>query len=125
MLEVVVVADNPLFFSAIKSFRLVNTYRLPRGSSLPGTPLTPDSIFSPSPLLTFVAGDFNLHHPASDPTRTLSDKEFPKSEPFFNLAAERGFSLLYMPGVYTRFPFNLETRPAVLDLAFTSAGLMP
>ena len=124
-LEVVVVVDNPLFFSAIKSFRLLNTYRLPRGSSLPGMPLMPDDVFSSSPLPTFVAGDFNLHHPASDPTRTLSDKEFRELEPFFNLVAERGISLLNTPGIYTRFPFNLETWPAVLDLAFACAGLMP
>ena len=125
MLEVVVVSDNPLFSSAIKSFCLVNIYRLPRGSSLPGTPLTPDNVFSPSSLPKFVAGDLNLHHPTSDPTRTLSDREFRESEPFFSLAAERGFSLLNTPGVYTRFPFNLETRPAVLYLAFASAGLLP
>ena len=125
VLEIMVVADNPLFSSAIRSFRLVNIYGLPRGSSLPGTPLTPDDIFSPSPLPTFVAGDFNLLHPASDPDRIMSDKDFRESEPFFNLAAERGFSLLNTPGEYTRFPFNTETRPSVLDLAFASAGLVP
>ena len=56
---------------------------------------------------------------------TVSDKEFWQSDPFFALAVERGFSLLNIPGVYTWFPFNLETHPAVLDLAFASAGLMP
>ena len=125
VLEVMVAADNPLFSTAIRSFRLVNVYRHPRGSSLPGAPLTPDNIFSPSPVATLVAGDFNLHHPSSDPSRTISDRDFCESEPFFSLAAERGFSLLNTPGVYTRFPFNLETRPAVLDLAFASSGLMP
>ena len=123
--EISVVADNPLFTSAFTSFRLLNIYRLPRGSSLPGAPLTPDDIFSPSPLPTFIAGDFNLHHPTSDLTRTLSDRDFGESEPFFCLASERGFTLINKPRVYIHFSFNSETRPAMLDLAFASAGLTP
>ena len=40
-------------------------------------------------------------------------------------ASARSFSLLNTLGVYTRFPFTANHRPAVLDLAFANSALLP
>src|SRR5712664_401182 len=47
------------------------------------------------------------------------------SFPYFSRAAEMGFDLLNLPGVYTRYPLGGSARPSVLDLCFTSPALIP
>jgi len=46
------------------------------------------------------------------------------SSPYFHRASAQLFSLLNTPGVYTRFPFNSNHRPAVLDLSFANTALL-
>jgi len=41
------------------------------------------------------------------------------------MASAQLFSLLNTPGVYTRFPFTSNHRPAVLDLSFANTALLP
>ena len=67
-----------------------------------------------------VAGDFNIHNAATDPSRLLSAEEESESAPYFDRARELGFTLLNTPGVYTRFPFTGSHRPSVIDLAFAN-----
>jgi len=56
--------------------------------------------------LLLVAGDFNIHNAATEPSRRLSSKEEKESAPYFDRARDLGFTLLKVPGVYTRFPFS-------------------
>ena len=72
-----------------------------------------------------VAGDFNIHNAATDPSRLLSVKEEKESAPYFGLATDLGFTLLNTPGVYTRFPFTGTHRPSVIDLAFVNPHMFP
>jgi len=67
-----------------------------------------------------VAGDFNIHNAAIDPTRLLSSKEEKESAPYFDRASERGFTLLNTPGIYTQFTFSGTHRPGIIDLAFAN-----
>jgi len=67
-----------------------------------------------------VAGDFNIHNAATDPTRLLSLKEEKESAPYFDRASDLGFSLLNTPGVYTRFPYSGTHRASTIDLAFAN-----
>ena len=46
------------------------------------------------------------------------------SSPYFERASAQLFSLLNTPGVYTRFPFTSNHRPAVLDLSFANTPLI-
>ena len=70
-------------------------------------------------------GDFNIHHPSSDPLRVYNPRELSVSHPYFSLASEHDFSLLNQHGVHTYFPFTHSSRPSVLDLAFSSSLLYP
>src|SRR5712664_595366 len=47
------------------------------------------------------------------------------SFPYFSRAAEMGFDLLNLPGVYTRYPLGGSACPSVLDLSFASPALIP
>jgi len=69
---------------------------------------------------SLVAGDFNIHNAATDPTRLLSSKEEKESPPYFDHAADLGFTLLNTPGMNTRFPFSGTHRPRTIDLAFAN-----
>jgi len=48
-----------------------------------------------------VAGDFNIHNAATDPTRILSSKEEKESAHYFDRASDLGFTLLNTPGIHT------------------------
>ena len=67
-----------------------------------------------------MAGDFNIHNAATDPTRLLSSKEEKESAPYFDRVSDLGFTLLNTPGVYIRFPFSGTHRPGTIDLAFAN-----
>ena len=80
------------------------------------------------PLLVFptlVVGDLNIHHSLSDPERILTNNESHISAPYFTIASDNSFTLLNIPGVYTRFPFTHSHGPGVLDLAFANSTLLP
>jgi len=70
-----------------------------------------------------ILGDCNLHHPLADPGRSLSEREFIISTRYFDAAFDVPYHLLNTPGVYTRFPLDIISRPSVLDLAFANTAL--
>ena len=99
-------------------FTIGNAYARP-------LPPFPHSVSPESALLNLdhpylLAGDFNIHNPATDPSRLLSSKEEKESAPYFNRASDLCFTLLNIPGVYTRFPFSDTHRPSAIDLAFAN-----
>ena len=87
--------------------------------------LPPDELFPRLPFPLLVLGDLNVHHPSTDPLRTLDPSELSVSHPYFSLASEHDFSLLNQPGVFTYFPITHTSRASVLDLAFANSHLFP
>src|SRR6266566_4796371 len=53
--------------------------------------LPPVSLFSQSTLPTLVLGDFNIHHPSSDPQRAFKRSELTLSNPYHDLALENNY----------------------------------
>ena len=70
-------------------------------------------------------GDLNIHNPLSDPLPHFSQSEISFSTPYFEKAAESGFTLLNPPGEYTRFPLVGKARPSAIDLSFANPPLLP
>jgi len=99
-------------------FRIGNAYARP----LPPNPhsVAPETALWDLEYPYLVAGDFNIHNTATDPSRLLSAKEENESATYFSLATDLGFSLLNTPGIYTRFPFTGTHRPSAIDLAFAN-----
>jgi hypothetical protein len=58
----------------------------------------PSTIFTTSSLHTLIVGDFNIHHPSTEPTRTFSGAEFTLMEPYFKKASNTNYILLYNLG---------------------------
>jgi len=103
-------------------FRIGNSYARP-------LPPAPHSVSLKRALLFFdfpylVAGDFNIHTAASDPSKLLSAKDDKESAPYFNRASVLGYTLLNTPGIYTRFPFTGRHRPSALDLPFANPQIL-
>jgi len=98
---------------------LYNAYSFPTGHTRSVSPvdLFPQHYF-PTPFLR----DLNIDHSASDLTRWLPNYDQFISSPYFDRASAQLFSLLNTPGVYTRFPFTSNDRPAVLDLSFANTA---
>ena len=117
-------SQEPLFGTNFHSFRLINTYstntRHHRVHSV-----SPDTLFPTLDVPLLVVGDLNIHNPLSDPLRSCSPREIGSSTPYFEKAAEAGFTLLNPPGEYTRFPLVGKARPSVIDLAFANPLLLP
>ena len=113
---------SDLFGGSFTQFRILNVYNLRphHAGSMTVSPVVslPEVDF---PLL--VVGDFNIHHPLSDPLRAHSSEELALSFPYFSRASELGFELLNLPGVFTRFRLGGISRPSVIDLAFASPRL--
>ena len=122
MLSVDVFSPKGLFGSPHHSLRVTSLYLL-RTNSPPYRSVPPERIFSFLSYPYLVLGDFNLHHPLSDPGRSLSSREFIISTRYFDATFDVPYHLLNTPAVYTRFPFDTTSRPSVLDLAFTNTGL--
>jgi len=106
------------FSTEFPRFTIGNAYGIP-------LPLFPHSVSPEHALLDLdhpylVAGDFNIHNAATDPTRLLSSKEEKESAPYFDRASDLGFPLLNTPGIYTQFPFSGTHRPGTIDLAFAN-----
>ena len=70
-----------------------------------------------------VAGDFNIHNAATEPSRLPSSKEEKESAPYFDRATGLGFTLLNTPGIYTHFPFSGTHRAGTIDLAFANPDM--
>ena len=87
--------------------------------------ISPETAFQQVDFLYLVAGDFNIHNPASDPLWIFSYKEELESAPYYDLVSELGFGLLNTSGVYTRFPLSGSHRPGAIDLAFTNLPMSP
>jgi len=99
-------------------FRIGNSYARP----LPPAPhsVSPETALPVFDFPYLVAGYFNLHKVASDPSRLLSAKEEKESASYFNRATDLGYTLLNTPGIYTRSPFTGTHRPSTIDLAFAN-----
>jgi len=117
-------APGGLFELQFPRFRITNAYNLPLAPA-PFPTISPTDVFQDNPFPSLVVGDFNLHHPAADPLRTLDSKEYNLSHPYYRLACEYGFALLNQPGLYTYFPFAHNARPSVLDISFANRLLFP
>jgi hypothetical protein len=102
------VKDNPI--------QIYNVYNTPWNSSA----LSAQEMFILSTLPTLVKGDFNLHSPSADPLKHFSHEELRLSNPMFDIAYDRGYSLLNTPGIHTYFPHDHTKRPSTLDLTFTN-----
>jgi len=61
----------------------------------------------------------------ADPLRVFKEDEIATSSPYLHRATDLGFTLLNVPGVFTRFSMSLIGRPGVLDLAFACPLLAP
>ena len=111
------------FGSTFPRFRIGNAYARP----LPPNPhsVSPETALQNLEYPYLVAGDFNIHNAATDPSRLLSAKEERESAPYFSLATDSGFTLLNTPRIYTRFPFTGTHRPSAIDLAFSNPPMFP
>jgi hypothetical protein len=76
-----------------------------------------------STLPTLLLGDFKLQMPLADPLRFFRHGKIHLSEPFMDLATERGSLLLNSPGIHTHFPHSTQYRPSTIDLAFINQPL--
>ena len=112
------------FRGSFTQFRILNVYNLRprRAGSMTLSPVVslPEVDF---PLL--VVGDFNIHHPLSDPLRAHSSEDLALSFLYFSRASELGFELLNLPCLFTRFPLGGSSRHSVIDLSFASLRLPP
>ena len=113
-----------LFGGSFTQFGVLNVYNL-RSRHTGSMAVSPVVSFPEVNFPLLVVGDFNIHHPLSDPLRAHSSEELALSFPFFSRASELGFELLNLPGVFTRFPLGGSSRPSVIDLAFASPRLAP
>jgi len=104
-------------------FRIGNAYARPL-SPHPHS-VSPESALQDLDHPYLVAGDFNIHNAATDPSRLLSTKEENESTPYFDQATNLGFSLLNTPGIYTRFPFTGTHRPSAIDPALANPHMFP
>jgi len=111
------------FGTNLPRFTISNAYARP----LPPSPhsVSPESSFLDLEHPYLVAGNLNIHNPATDPSRLLSSKEESVSAPYFDRASDLGFTLLIIPGVYTRFPFSGTHRPSTIDVAFANPHMHP
>jgi len=114
-------SPDGLFDTSHNLFRLYNAYSIPNGHT---RSVSPVDLFPQHDCPTLVLGDLNIHHFVSDPTRLLSGYHQFISSPYFDRALAQLFSLLNTPGVYTRFPFTSNHRPAVLHLSFANSALL-
>ena len=111
------------FGTTAPKFRLNNIYTRVKEGHTRSVP--PETAFQVVDFPYLVAGNFNIHNPATDPLRIFSYAEELESAPFYTMASDRGFRLLNTPGVYTRFPLSGSHRPGAIDLAFANPLMSP
>jgi len=87
------------FGSNSPRFRIGNAYARP----LPPNPhsVAPETALRDLEYPYLVAGDFNIHNAATDPSRLLSAREESESAPYFGLATDLGLTLLNPRHLYT------------------------
>ena len=69
----------------------------------------------PRPIsFTFIAGDFNLHHPLWEPRR----RPDPHAQDLVNYLPDLGVTLLSPADIHTHFPHRSDQAPSVIDLAW-------
>ena len=91
-------------FSAPK-FRIGNVYS--RSLAQPPTHTVIPAVALPDYDFPYrLAGDFNIHNPASDPLRVISSTEGRTSATYFDQATDLGYTLLNSPAVFTRYPLS-------------------
>ena len=112
------------FGGSFTQFRVLNVYNL-RSRHTGSMAVSPVGCFPEVNFPLLVVGDFDIHHPLSDPLRAHFSEELVFVFSFFSKASELGFELLNLPRVFTRFPLGGSSRPAVIDLAFASPRLAP
>ena len=112
------------FNPSTTGFMIINCYST-KGCLNNTRSVPPDIIFPASPLPTLMLGDLNIHHLTADPLMVFQEDEIATSTPYFDRAMELGFTLLNVPGIFTRFSMSLIGRPGVLDLAFACPLLAP
>lgn len=113
-----------LFSSSYTQLRVVNAYST-SGPSFSFRTVSPESLFMDLPFPCLVMGDLNLHHSLPDHLRNISRNEYCTAAPYFKHTCDLSFTLLNTPGVYTRFPFDCDSRSSVLDLSFANSYLAP
>lgn len=121
---------NSLFFrggppdhQCLERLLVINVYNCKERSS---HCITLDRIFHDVPQVpTLIVGDFNIHSPLTDPTRSFNKNEMGESLPFFQLASELGFSCINHPRVITRWAPEPDKQDSVIDLTFASLSLTP
>ena len=101
-----------LFNSNHHMLRIYNSY-MTNGTSSNTRTIAPDRMFIEHNFPYLVAEDFNIHNPLSDPLWHFSSKEIAISASYFEKAADLKYSLINTPGIFTRFPFVQDNRPAV------------
>ena len=117
-------SQEPRFGTNLHSFRLIHAYSTnPRDNQVHS--VSPETLFPTLEVSLLVVGDLNIHNPLADPLRSCSPPEIGSSTPYFEKAAEAGFTLLNPPREYTRFPLVGKARPSVIDLAFPNPLLLP
>jgi len=111
------------FSSSFPRFRIGNWY----ARLLPPAPhsVSPEWSILDVDYPYLVAGDFNIHNSATDPSRLLSSGEESESAPYFDQATDIGFTLHNTPGIYTRFPFTGTHRPSAIYMAFANRYIFP
>jgi len=124
MLSVDVCSPEGLFGSPHRSLRVISVYLL-HTNRPPDRSIPPERLFFFLSYPHLILGDFNLHQPLADPCRSLSEREFTISARYPDVAFDVPYHLLNTPGVYTQFPFDTISRPAVLDLAFANTAFSP
>jgi len=117
-------SQEPLFWTNFHSFRIINADSTNTCDHRVHS-VSPETLFPSLEVPLLVVGDLNMHNSLSDPLRSLSPREILSSTPYFEKAAEAGFSLLNPPGEYTRFPLTGSARPSVIDLSFANPHLRP
>ena len=84
LMEVVLSSPSGICTPSQKVLRIINIYNSPWAAASTAPCFDPSDIFPlGAAAVTLVAGDFNLHHYATDPTRAVSRKEYLASDPFF------------------------------------------
>ena len=115
-----VFTPNGCFESPAPRSRIGNIYSRTLDHPPPFHTVSPDTALEDLDIPYLVAGDFNIHNPASDPLRVISVTEERTSAPYFDCAADLGFALLNTPGIYTRYPLSGNYGPSAIDLAFAT-----
>ena len=85
-------APSGFFDFSFSRFHIKNAYTTHQRSP-PYRNLPLQELFQRLSFPLLILGDLNVHHPSSDPLRTLDPRELSVSHPYFSLASDRDFSL--------------------------------